>query len=119
MSNPHPVTKIQKGQVLNPNGRPKETIQQKAVRKATKEFILEYKEKLAEALPLISPVLISLASSGDIQAIKEVNDRVMGKSPQSTDITSGGDKVNFNVILTDENSSASDSKSTDEGQSQV
>ena len=74
----------------NYNGRPPETEEQKIVKKAQKELIAEYKEKLAEALPLISPVLIAKAMEGDMQAIKEVNDRVMGKAEAKTDITSNG-----------------------------
>ena len=81
------------GTIPNPLGRPVESEEKKILKKATKEFIAEYKEKLAEALPLISPVLIAKALDGDMQAIKEVNDRAMGKAEQSTDITSGGEKV--------------------------
>ena len=74
----------------NPDGRPPMTEEEKLAKKATKELIAEYKEKLAEALPLISPVLIAKATEGDMQAIKEVNDRVMGKAEAKTDITSNG-----------------------------
>lgn len=83
------------GQSGNPNGRPPMTDQQRAIKKATKEFIAEYKEGLGEALPLISPVLIAKALEGDIPAIKEIHDRVMGKSEAKTDITSGGEKIMF------------------------
>ena len=91
----------EKGQLLpgntaNPNGRPKETEEQKVIKKATKEFIKDYKEKLAEALPQISPVLIAAAISGDIKAIKEVNDRVMGKPEQKFE---GDIKINPIPIL--------------------
>ena len=64
---------------INKDGRPKETPEQKAKKKAMKEMIKDYKEKLAEALIEISPVLIAEALKGNIQAIKEINDRVMGK----------------------------------------
>ncbi len=92
-----PTTKkFKKG---NPGGgRPKDTPQSKIVKKAIKELVIEYKQGLAEALPFIRPVLVQKASEGDIQAIKEVNDRVMGKSPQSTDITSGGDKIVMPIL---------------------
>ena len=52
----------------------------RALKKATKELIQDYKDKLAEALPQISPALIEQAISGNILAIKEINDRVLGKS---------------------------------------
>lgn len=89
----------QPGQSGNPNGRPKLTPEQKAVKKAIKEMVKEYKEKLAEALVEISPILIAEALKGNIQAIKEINDRVMGKPEQQTDITSGGEKINPVPIL--------------------
>ena len=66
----------------NPNGRPPLTQEQKAIRKATREIVKEYREKLAEALPSIEPVLVALALKGDVAAIKELHDRVMGKAIQ-------------------------------------
>jgi len=74
----------------NPEGGKPETPEQKIAKKALKEIVSEYKEKLAEALPQISPVLIAKGIAGDIQAIKEIHDRVMGKPEQKTDITTGG-----------------------------
>lgn len=85
----------------NPDGRPPMTEEEKIVKKATKELIKEYKEALGEALPLISPVLIAKAKEGDMQAIKEVNDRVMGKAEAKTDITSGGEKLPILVKFID------------------
>ena len=70
-------------------GRPKETPEQKIEKKAIKQYIAEYQERLAKALPLIDPILIRKAQEGDVPAIKELHDRVMGKAPQRTDITSG------------------------------
>ena len=59
--------------------------EQLALKKATRELITEYKEKLTEALPLISPVLIAKALEGDMPAIKELNDRVMGKAKETVE----------------------------------
>jgi len=70
------------GSTANPNGRRKETPETKAIKKVQKELIADYRQKLAEALPQISPVLIAKAISGDIQAIKEVHDRIMGRPPE-------------------------------------
>lgn len=78
----------------NPGGgRPKDTPEVKLMKRATKELIAEYKEALAEALPMIQPVLIAKAIRGDMVAIKEVHDRVMDKSKQPTDITSDGKPI--------------------------
>lgn len=76
------------GNTANPNGRPIETDEEKLIKKATDRVIGEYTEKLIEALPKISPVLISKAikGDGDIVAIKEIHDRVMGKPKASLDI---------------------------------
>ena len=69
---------------INRAGRLPDTPEQKIEKKAIKEFVKDYKEKLSEALPLISPVLIKKAQEGDLGSIKEINDRVMGK-PESKD----------------------------------
>ena len=63
----------------NLEGRPPETIEQKLLKKAVKEFVAEYKQSLAESLPKLSSVLIAKALEGDITAIKEIHDRIMGK----------------------------------------
>ena len=70
-------------------GRPKETEQDKIIKKATKELIKEYKESLGEALPLIKPIIIAKALEGDMVAIKEIHDRVMDKSRQNVGIDGG------------------------------
>lgn len=84
---------IAPGNTANPYGREPDTEEDKIKKKAIREYIEEYKQKLAEALPRISPVLIRKAEEGDVAAIRELHDRVMGKAPQQTDITTGGDKI--------------------------
>lgn len=82
------------GQSGNPNGRPPMTPEEKLIKKAQRDFIKEYTESLKESLPLISPVLIAKAVEGDMQAIKEVNDRVMGKPKQVTDVNAKIETIN-------------------------
>ena len=91
------------GQTANPNGRPEMTEEEKVKAKAQRDIIKEYKESLKQALPLISPVLIAKAMEGDMSAIKEVNDRVMGKSEAKTDVTSNGETITsvINIIKPD------------------
>lgn len=74
-------------------GRPPETQEQKIIKRTIKEIVKEYKENLAAALPQIEPVIIEKAVKGDMSAVKEIHDRVMGKSEQKTDITSGGEAI--------------------------
>jgi len=74
-------------------GRPPETTEDKIIKKATKELIKEYKESLGESLPLVKPIIIAKALEGDMTAIKEIHDRVMGKAEQHTDVTSGGQPI--------------------------
>jgi len=83
----------------NPNGRPKDTPEDKIIKKATKQLIAEYKEGLGEALALIKPILIAKALEGDVPAIKEIHDRVMDKAKQSTDVTSDGKALQGNTIV--------------------
>lgn len=84
-------------------GRPEDTPEKKLEKKALKVIIEEYREKLAESLPLIEPVLVAKALESDVQAIKEIHDRVMGKSQQNIDVMSGGEKLQFNVVSYKEN----------------
>ena len=98
----------------NPGGgRKPETPEQKIIKKATKELIAEYKEKLAEALPLIEPKMIEKAVAGDIQFIKELHDRVMGKPDQKTDITSDGKPLYLPPELLNKNDLTSPSTEPD------
>ena len=72
-------------------GRQPMTEEEKAKKKALEKVIEKYIEDLTNALPAITPTLISKAREGDLTAIKEVNDRVMGKARQNIGLD-GGDK---------------------------
>lgn len=98
---------------INKDGRPPETPEQKIAKKAMKEIIKDYKERLAQALPKIEPKLIEKAVEGDIQFIKELHDRVMGKPEQQTDITSGGKPIPLlNALPKDVSNNDSNSQDT-------
>jgi hypothetical protein len=71
-------------------GRPELTPEQALVKRAIKDLVNEYKEDLAQYLPHIKSKLGEKAVAGDIQFIKELHDRVMGKPEQHTDITTKG-----------------------------
>lgn len=84
---------------INKNGAPKrqwtwEGTYQKAVDKSADDG-RPVKEHVAEAL-------IAEALKGNVNAIKELADRMDGKPDQRTDITSGGDKLEpIQVIIKD------------------
>ena len=61
-------------------GRPELTEEQKLMQKTVKQYIKEHIEGLAQALPEVLPVHIEKAKKGDMLAIKEIYDRVMGKA---------------------------------------
>ena len=109
-----------KGLSGNPTGRPKETEETKAKRKALRSIIKEYKQNLAEALPAIQPVLITKALEGDIQAIKEIHDRTMDKARQNIGLD-GGDEdkpipiLNISNDLLPDNSDKQDNEDEKEG----
>lgn len=44
---------------------------------------------------IIASALFKEAMKGNVMAIKEFGDRIDGKSKQTTDVTSGGEKINF------------------------
>jgi len=75
-------------------GKSKETEADKIKKRAIKELIEEYRDGLAQALPDIRPVQIKKALEGDLTAIKNIEDRVLGKPEQKSDITSNGESIN-------------------------
>lgn len=88
-----PPHRFKPGVSGNPKGRKPDTPEQKMAKKALKVIIAEYRERLAEALPDLAPVLVGKAQQGDIPAIRELHDRVMGRPEQRTDITTGGKPI--------------------------
>ena len=78
-----------KGVSGNPEGRPTETEEEKIKRQALKEIKENYINRLTEALPKIDPVLIQKGIDGDLIAIKEINDRVLGKSRMTVGLDGG------------------------------
>jgi len=82
-------------------GRPKDTEADVIRKKATKELISDYKKALGESLPLITPILIAKALEGDLPSIKEINDRVMGKADQHTDLKIDGEALPVLVKFVD------------------
>jgi hypothetical protein len=76
-------------------GRPKgsqarHTIQAITFKKALIDAVLKEKKPLIDAL-------VAKAKTGDIPALREIVDRVLGRATESIDLTSGGDKLNIQI----------------------
>lgn len=79
------------GQSGNPGGRPKTRPFKDALKKLIDESGVD-----GDNLRLIAQALITKASAGDVQAIKEIGDRLDGKVPQS--IVGDDDEDPINVL---------------------
>ena len=55
-------------------------------------MVKEYKSTLADYLKDIAPVLKKEAMKGSIPAIREINDRVLGKARETVGLDGGEDK---------------------------
>ena len=72
-------------------GRPKGAVSDKTRKKQLlEEYLLE--EVIKEKKQIVK-ALIRTAKKNNIQAIKEILDRVLGRSKESVDITSGGERI--------------------------
>ena len=77
------------GNIANPNGRPIGS-KDNPEKKVLKQLIEEYRERLADSLEKLDPVLLAEALKGNVQAIKEVHEVVGSHAPKKTDITTDG-----------------------------
>jgi len=89
MSNPNPQNQFEKGKSGNPNGRPK--------RDWTVQGLIELamEEESETGIPykkIVYTKLVSMAKAGDIQAIKEINNRLDGMPKQTTELTGADGK---------------------------
>ena len=85
---------FEKGQSGNPGGRQKgEKIWRDALRRA----LARREEDDPQALEKLADTLVSMAADGDIQALRELADRLDGKPKQQTEIT-GGEDADGNAI---------------------
>ena len=76
------------GAKANPNGRPKSNWTWAGLIKEAMEEMQEDGEPVKKK---ISRSLIAKALSGDVQAIKEIGDRIDGKPKQSVDVDNSGE----------------------------
>lgn len=100
MSNPDNYFKP--GQSGNPNGRPKRDW---TVQSLIEEAMEESDETGVPAKKIIYQKLVSLAKRGDIQAVKEINQRLDGMPQQKTDVNIRGLKGLVGLETTNEKES--------------
>jgi hypothetical protein len=107
---------IQKGQVLNPTGRPKLPEEIRAMKEASIEQLISSYHKFAftnlKELNSNPPVnlieqgvrqtLSNFANSGEVDHISKIWDRVLGKPLESIDVTSKGESITSGEKLTPE-----------------
>lgn len=100
MAFPNKETQFKEGQSGNPNGRPKGALSSKTilnkflslVEKGVKNPVTgEFEDMTVAEVMTLS--IIAKARKGDLNAYKEVLDRLEGKPQQSIDHTTGGDKI--------------------------
>lgn len=98
---------IQKGQVLNPTGRPKLPQEVRAMKEASIEQLIVSYHKFAftdlKELSTNPPVnlieqgvrqtIANFANSGEVDHIAKLWDRVLGKPLESIDVTSKGESI--------------------------
>jgi len=104
MANNENLKPIQKGEVRNPKGYPKGVPNAKTRYKRILELISEKKnpvtgetEKFTQ-LELMDMAIFNKALKGDLASYKEIMDRLEGRSAQSVDVTSGGEKLPTVII---------------------
>lgn len=98
MSNPDNYFKP--GQSGNPKGRPKRDW---TVQSLIEEAMEESDESGIPAKKIIYQKLVNLAKRGDIQAVKEINQRLDGMPQQKTDLTTNGKDLVVKTIMYGDN----------------
>lgn len=96
MSNPNPLPFPKTGAAANPNGRPKRAW---TVQGLIEDAMEEADETGVPAKKLIYQKLVKLAKNGDIQAIRELNDRLDGK-PVQKNVLAGDEENPIRVDIT-------------------
>ena len=107
---------IQKGQVLNPTGRPKLPEEVRAMKEASIEQLIVSYHKFAftdiKEIKNNAPVnlieqgvlqtISNFANSGEVDHISKIWDRVLGKPLESIDVTSKGESITSGEKLSPE-----------------
>ena len=120
---------IQKGQVLNPTGRPKLPQEVRAMKEASIEQLIVSYHKFAftdlkelNSNPPINLIeqgvrqtIANFANSGEVDHISRLWDRVLGKPLESIDVTSKGESITQEKLSPEERRMLIDKIRTDMG----
>ena len=88
MSNPHPSNPIKKGETRNPGGRPKNPWTFMGLYKTELEKSLKTKDgKTIQAKEAVAQRIVRMAIEGDINAMKEIANRIEGMPKQPTELS--------------------------------
>ena len=94
---------MKKGETRNPNGRPKGSLNSKTILNKFLALEEKFKNPVTGAIEnmsvyeVMSLSIIAKARKGDLQAYKEILDRLEGKAQQNIDHTTGGDKISSKI----------------------
>jgi hypothetical protein len=97
-----------KGEIRNPNGRPKGSLNSKTILKRFLEITKNMTNPLNEEVEDMSMIeimhlkQIANAINGDLSAYKEILDRYEGKVTQQIDTTTKGESLNTTLSVTQE-----------------
>jgi hypothetical protein len=96
MANPENIIPPKKGEVRNPKGKPKGTKNRSTILKKWMTVAAKIKHPETEEMlngiveDKVQLALIAKALSGDVQAIKEINDTLYGKIPDKSETEHSG-----------------------------
>ncbi len=92
MANPKPTYSFPKGTSGNPGGRPKRSWTFQSLMEQAVEEVVQTKEGLSLPVKtLVAKRLVAMAINGDIQAMKEIFNRMDGLPKRSIELTNNTD----------------------------
>lgn len=101
---PENMRPAKKGEVRNPKGRPKGSLNRTTlikkwieVSESIKNPITGKMQQLTQA-DIMTLALIKKARQGDVQAFRELMDGAFGKITEQVDHTSGGEKIEMPIL---------------------
>jgi hypothetical protein len=107
MPNPENIIPPKKGEIRNPKGKPKGTLNRSTLLKkwlAVQTKIKRPDNGSEEQVPLSDAIALGIirqAMKGDVNAYKEIMDTLYGKLTDKIDHTTGGEKLQNNIVVSE------------------